>query len=424
MRGLAAVFAVAASAACENQVPTATGVDLFPGGVAPTSIVLELPAANFLAQDTVFQGFSNPRLTPYLLVANDFDGALDAHTLVRFTNFPDSVTYLVTGAARTEAISSFGPGRVITRVDTLASAPRTTTRFHLWALEQAWDSSTVTWEYAMDRPGNRVAWRTPGGTRGALLGEAVWTPGDTIRRDSLVWEVDSLAVRRMTEEGFPGLLITSTDPNTRFQLSQVSLSARVRPAGRTDTLVVAAIVNDGPQTFIFNPQVPTSTSVLRLGGLTGDRSVIRLDLDQTVPSCPPSQGTGCPSVRLRDVTLNNVQLVLDPVQVPSGFRPLAQTRVVLRRVAEPELGRFAPLAEVVAADTVSIGSFGLPNGTPLRLDLTSAVASRLASDSTSLTLALLSESVSPGVVDFGMLWFDRRPRLRLVYTMPLRPELP
>ena len=44
-RGAAAVLAATALAACDNEVPTATGSDLFPGGESPTTLIVDFSDA-------------------------------------------------------------------------------------------------------------------------------------------------------------------------------------------------------------------------------------------------------------------------------------------------------------------------------------------------------------------------------------------
>lgn len=402
------MLALALSAGCENDLPTIVGADRLPGGAAPVTVQVTLEPEQFLRADTVFTDYTDPRDAPFLLVANAFDGALEAHSLARFTGFPDSV-------------ATYGAGRVVTTVVEAASSSPGPARLQLWALDQAWDSASVTWTAAEQRDGTTVPWTTPGGSRGALLAEAVWVPGDTIAPDSVVFAVDSLAVARMAAEGFPGLLVTSETPGSRLRLTRLSLTAGIRTVARPDTSV-ARTMGLGPQDFIFTPDLPAPGSLYRVGGLTGDRTVLRLDLSQRVPGCAdPATDPACPSVALRDVTLNRALLVLEPSASPAGFRPLTRTDVRVRRVVETELGRRAPLAESFAADSVSAALFAAPGGEPISLDLTAAVTQVVSRDTSETTIAILAE---PEGGRFGPLWFAARPRLRLVYTLPLRPTLP
>ena len=62
-----------------------------------------------------------------------------------------------------------------------------------------------------------------------------------------------------------------------------------------------------------------------------------------------------------------------------------------------------------------------PQDTLVAIPITQLLATRVRSDSTGVSLALLSE---PEPATFGVTWFDSEPRLRIVYTLPARSVLP
>lgn len=411
-RGAALCLTLVAAAGCENRIPTATGDGLFPEGATPATVQLELSAAEFIVSDTVFDDFNDARDVPYLVVANRFDGALDAYGLAQFTGFPDSVTYTSGSTTRTEAQFTYAPSQVVARVDSATVFPRTPTTLRLYALRERFDSATVSFAAVRQL--------------GPLLGEAVYTPGDTLRRDSVVFQLDSLTVRRLASPDFPGVAVTSATPNSRLQLGRLSVQLRIRPGGQPDTVLTRAITT-GPQTFVVSPPPPRQPGVLRVGGLTQARSVLRLNLDRQVPACPrPATTPNCGTVPLREVTVDRAELLFAPVPVPLGYRPTAPTQVLLRRLVEPELGRRAPLGEVLATDTASANLFAGPTQRTLSLNITQALV-RVVTDtsatvrSTPLPVALLTASEIP---NFGYLWFAGAPRLRILYTLPQRPTLP
>src|SRR5690606_11267976 len=113
-------------------------------------------------------------------------------------------------------------------------------------------------------------------------------------------------------------------------------------------------------------------------------------------------------------------------------------RVQLRRIAEPELGRFAPLGTVAASDTNTPAAFTSGDDREVTLDLTSALLSYFADRArrvreaeeagvpadlgpAEMSFALMTDFAT---ADLGLLWFRRSPRLRVVYTLPLNPTLP
>lgn len=432
-RGVGLLTAAAAFTACDNEVPTATGSDLFPGGEAPTTLVAEFTGSDLILLEEVLEGFGDPRLTPFLLVANQFEGAFDAHAIARFDTLPDSVSYSDAGTPRNDSIASYPAGRILLDVDTLAASSVSTTQFNLYELTQAWDSTSVTWENAVDLPGEQVPWTTPGGARGTLLSTQFWRPQepDSVMADTVVFELDSAAVARLRADDHPGVLVTTERLGARLKISGLTLEADARPAGNADTLISLRASMNAAQTFVFDPPTPEDPSVLVAGGLRGDRSMLTLDMEQEVEACPAGGGA-CALVPLSEVTLNRAQLVFRTISIPDGHRPLATPRIVLRTVAEPELGRFAPLGAVVASDTIDSSLFA-PDADEeeFTLDLTGVVLQYLAEKRAAerngetveptRSFALLAEFQVP---DLGLVWFRRSPHLRIIYTLPLNPSLP
>jgi hypothetical protein len=402
---------------CQDELPTATGGDLFPGGTRPTTVELILQPEQFVLGAAQYSDYTSPNNASFLTVAREFDGELTANALTRFTGFPDSIAFTVDGATTVTDEFAYTEGRVVAVVNPAASR-EVATQLRLWALEQAWDTAGVSWTVAEGRT-SPTHWTTPGGTRGQLLAEAVWVPGDTTAAaDSIVFEVDSLTMARATEEGYHGMVVTSETAGSRLQISRLVLQATVRPADHDTTLTVP--VGGGPQVTIFTPPPPLPDGTIRVGGLTGDRATIDVLLDQQVPTCLPP-AAGCTTVSLRDVTINQASLLLTPVTTPGGLRPLQPVPLRVRRVLEPELGRVAPLGELLYADTVTASTFAPGNSAPLSLDLTGPISVFNTRGLDGLTLALLTEPEGAG---FGYLYFTDRPRLRIVYTLPLRPTFP
>jgi hypothetical protein len=158
-----------------------------------------------------------------------------------------------------------------------------------------------------------------------------------------------------------------------------------------------------------------------VGGPTGERTVLGVNLDQQVPTCADAGTPGCTTMPLRDVMINNASLVLQPIRAPGGLRPLRPANLRVRRVLEPSLGRVAPLGELLYADTLSAASFAGANPDPVSIDLTVPVTTFVDQGIDVLTFALIAE---PEGTQFGYLVFSDRPRMRIVYTIPLRPTFP
>lgn len=421
---LAAWLLVAVAAGCRDDLPTAVGPDRFPDRARLTSLVLELPAAQFLQVLSQPSGYTGVRDARYGLVAHRFEGELEARSLIQLGAFPDTVVYSVGDTRYEDTEFDFVGGTLVTTVDTATMALTGSATLAVYALAQEWDPATATWTLAVDSGGVRTPWATPGGTLGARLARTTWAPGDTLRRDTVVWELDAAVLRRMADEGIRGIAIVAEEAPTRLQISTMQLRAQIRPGSRPDTTLLRTIGAENG-TFIFTPPPPEPAGRLLVGGLTSARVLFRIDLPETVPACPaaaPPTGA-CAPRPLRDVHLNDVVLLLDPLPV-GGFRPLRPLTLRARSVGEPELGMRAPLGPPVGgrpgqpAEAQVQPAFFAGSPETVVLPLTEHVGTIVArSDTTavSTTLALL---VEPEAVSFGFAAFSATPRLRIVYTLP------
>lgn len=410
------IVALLAAGGCTDEMPTLSGVDQFPGGVLGTTIEHEFPVAQVLRETAVFRGTTGRRDAAFFMVARDFDGALDAHVLATFTGFPDSVS--VEGV--NTADFSYVDSRVIATVPDTLAVTGSPIIFHLWTVTQPWDTVAVSWENAVDVPGETTPWTQPGGTRGDLIALTSWTiVGNEADRDSLFWTLPAEVASRLASGELPGLMVTVEGAGERANISRLTVEASIRPDANPDTTFVQTFQSSS-QTFIFSPAPPPSVDVLSVGGITSDRSLIRFDLGNRLPGCLPGGGV-CPDLPAGEVAINRVDLLLDPAPVAGGFRPVGQIRVSLWQVAEPELGELAPLRRREPFVFVSGETFAASGNDPVVFNVTSTIAEALANDAPEITYVLL---VEPEAGSFGYAWFERNPRLRFIYTLPQVPFLP
>jgi hypothetical protein len=203
----------------------------------------------------------------YKLVARDFDGSLNAHLLAQFNGFPKTVT--VDGAE--QPTFSYEPSFVVaTLPDTLRASP-TQLFFELWTVTQPFDSVNVSWENAIERPGEVVPWTQPGGTRGQLLGTALWNQATAgAGADSLRWSIPAAVVQALADSSLAGLMVVLNTPGARAEISSLVIQANVRPEVR-DTVIVQT-VQSLAQTFVLTPEPEQPADLLRIGGLSSDRS--------------------------------------------------------------------------------------------------------------------------------------------------------
>lgn len=417
LSGLLAALALSA-AACSDEIPTLSGDDDFPAGSVPLTREVILPASEFFRVLGVFGGYTRASDARLWVAANRFEGSLDAHVLARFRGFPTVVTYTRDGATRADSAFTYLDSRLVLGVDSaaVAGAPLTV---QVWEAAQAWDPLTATWTMAVDSAGEQTAWTEPGGTRSALLGQATYAAGGG---DSLVVTLPGAAVARLADTLSQGVVLTVAETGARIEFSDLLLRAAVRPdSARPDTTITFAISALGGRTTVYTPEQPDpGPGTIAVGGIRSARTLLELDLDQTVPGCPATQS--CADVPLSSVQLNQVAILLRPVEVPLGFRSLNDVPLALRLVAEPELGASAPLGQT----SLDRGDAEFtPGDTVVALPVTGLALTLATNDSLPRTFALVSEL--PGVdgpPTFGVAFFDAAPRLRIVYTLPARRTLP
>jgi hypothetical protein len=413
---LLAALAVAV-AACSDETPTFSGPDPFPsGGTAVTREVI-LPAASFFEVLGDFSGYTTAYDAAHLVAANQYQGELNARALARFTGFPTTVTYLRSGVSKTDAAFTYQDSRLVVDLDTTALSSESFT-LQVWEAPQRWDASSATWTVAVDTGSVEEPWTQPGAGGGALLGQATYT---TASADSLVVTLPAAAVRRLADSLSTGVVITVAEPGARVEFFSPQLRLSVKPdSAIPDTTIVFTAGVGAQRTTIYTPEQPDAPAgTVAVGGVLSARTLLSLNLEQTVPGCPAPQV--CPEVPLSEVQLNQVAILLRPEPVPRGFGALNAVPLALRLVVEPELGRVAPLGQTLLDQDVVFAS----TDTVVALPVTNLTNTLLANDSIPRTVALVSEVAATGSPPtFGVLFLNPDARLRIVYTLPARRPLP
>jgi len=407
-------LALLTATGCTDRLPTLADSDRLPADLIPTTLEYVLDTADFLTEAQSLRGTTNVTNSNDLVVARAFDDSLFANVLAEFPALPDTiwfngsveVSFTVTEARFVSAIS-----------DTLA-ASLGDLNFFLWTISEPWDT-TATWEQAESFPNGRD-WQEPGGTRGDLLGVASWSRiSSEAGADSLAWVLSPQTYASLVQNRPEGLMVTIEDESARAEIEPVAIRLTIVPFSTPDTTITRTIFPQH-QTFVLTPDPPEPVDVLRVGGLTSDRTLLRLHLPTELPGC--AQGAPvCAPIAVTDVSLNRVDLVFDPVPVTGGFRPTDPVQVTVRRRFEPDLGLLAPLGAAFSGVNVRSDQFEFPGGAPVHFIVTAAVGEALANGNTDLGLAL---SVEPEASTIAYAWLNRNPRLRFIYTLPQLPQLP
>ncbi|MEX0912735.1 MAG: hypothetical protein WD737_00665 [Gemmatimonadota bacterium] len=419
MRGILETGAIAlltiGAAGCTDRIPTFSGADPFPGGGTPATLEQVFETSAFLIDADVYAGRTTILDARFHLLANQFDSALSSNLLATLVGFPDTIH------VGTEPDSDFTylESQLVGIISDTLTASEPDLAFQLWEVAEPWDTAAVSWENRIDSPGQSASWAQPGGTRGALIDVARWSAADTAAAaDSLVWQIPPEVMERLAAGEIPGLLVTLQDAGTRVNISRLGLRARIRPSDHPD-VVATRPISRGSQRVVYTPDIPEANDVLRVGGIRSDRSILRITLPETLPGC--ADASNCAPLRGETASLNRVELLLDPLPVPAGYRPFLPIEVTMRSLLEPELGSRSPLGGGIFRDSIAPERFGPSSQEPVSFFITGPVIQAYADEEDELAVALL---VEPEASTFGFAWFDRTPRLRFVYTVRQTPQLP
>jgi hypothetical protein len=415
--------------ACRQEMPTGIGGDQ----AEPVTIEIELPWSEFATNLAVFGGYGVASELGRGVVANQYAGTLDAHTLVRFGGFPTQTLVLdSTGTNRVDSLLTIVSGRLVARFDTIASTNAGPVDLAVGALQNEWQARTVSWTNALDTINDQRAWPEPGGGPVLPLGTATWDPSTG---DSVSFVLDSAGVSLWTDtlDLTRGARLELTTGGERLQVTTAQLRVTFRPSIDPDTLIELPLLTQ-EITFIYDPFPQPPPDGIRIGGTPSWRTVLDMEVPPqlagptgfcAVVSCPHTVEPG---------QISYAALVLTSRASDAAFQPTdsvgLDVRTVLLRSALPK----APLGPSLVADLlngrrVRAEAFGSNPGERVEIPIT-GFARALLADSTGTevpnTLALLSvfEPLSIAFASFHGPGTPDEPRLRLVLTIGPPVELP
>jgi hypothetical protein len=419
---LALVVAAGTLSACGEELPTEVGAGLLPGGTV-SSIEVVLDPSRFLVSDTAFSGFGAPSGVAFTVIADRLQGVLNSNVLARFQPIPRSIT--VRDAAgtgtRPDTIPILQGGRLVLRIDTMRStAPAGGAPLRLYRVAEEWDRATANWQMRVDSPGTQRPWAQPGGTRGALVSQAVWTGGD-----SVVFAVDTVTLRSWSDtlDLGRGALVVAEGAGTRLVSPGLALRFDMRSPLQPDTVVVLA-QEVTSRTFVYNPSPALTAGQPLVGGTPGWRTFMQLRdrLDTLSVPCPGQPGC---MMRLGDASISRASLLLDRVPAPPGFALEDTLRIVATTVLVSDR---VPLVRSPLGETVGLSreteSPQRPTGTA-EVAITELVrrlarAPEAGVDRQTPFLALLA--LTDGQT-FGNAAFAPGARLRLIITVGQETQL-
>ncbi len=440
LRALAVLGAVLLAAACGRESPTSVGSSLLTGGGARTFEVL-LDASQFLQSDTSLSGFATKAaLAPFEVVANAFGGVVSAHVLARFAGPTATITVLdSTGTQKTDTLPRYFKGQVVVHLDTTARALETTpVLLQLYQTVQEFDIPSATWTLRVDTGNVHLPWAVPGGTVGALVDTATYTPG----ADSVIFRVDSstVAVWRDTANLGRGALIAAAVPGTRLRFTNLTYNVSAHSSIKKDTVVVQTPSTLG-ETFVYTPNGPGAppSGQLFIGGIPAWRSYFTLqpDLLTRTMTCPASAGLTC-TFTLKSVTVNFAALLMQPAPAgawipedsvrPEAFTLDTATGIPLSRSPlGSHLGTTTALAPRLFATPPAASPFAIPI-TPMLAAMSGDTAAIGSAPALSRTVAVLHVP-EPGILGVAAFYGLKAgpalaPKLRLIVTVAPQVQLP
>ncbi|HEX6306726.1 MAG TPA: hypothetical protein VFZ69_00995 [Longimicrobiales bacterium] len=409
-------------AACTNDSPTEVGSGLLPPDAIRTYEIV-LGPDRYLQFDTAFGLYSEPASADYTLLANTYQGSLNARALLRYL-IPEAITVVDTaGLARIDSLPIFFEGRLAIQIDTVASTDPLV-ELNVYRSTELWHRSSANWQFRVDTGGVQIPWTQPGGSPGVAAGTEFWQGGDSVfvRVDSA-----TIAVWADTTDPTSGAILAVATPNTRLRTSPPVLRLSARSAWNPDTVFLVNIA--AGRTFIFEPAPADSVAMPRVGGTPSWRTVLRLKerLDTLTVPCPGVPGC---TFRLGDVTINYAALQLQPVPPPPGFAPELAVDIAMHALLPSPLLPLqrSPLTNAIGFTTtpVPVSSFAAPGAPAVELPATEFLRIAFAPPDSTISfvpshLALLQAGT---IRTFGFGQFAELPGLRLIVTIGRELQVP
>lgn len=426
-----AAVGVLSLAACEEQMPTGVRDDI---AAAPITIEVELPWSVFGSDLEAFGGYGTIADIGRGVLATDYEGSLNARTLVRFGAYPDRATVRdTTGTARTDSTLTYIGGRMVAFFDSAASTNTGPVEIQLGATQQVWDSETASWAFAVDSAGDQQAWGTAGGGPVLDLVSATWDPASG---DSVFFPLDSAAVANWedTADLSRGAHLRVVTDSVRLRVRRAELRLDARSSVNPDT-IVALTAPTNRLTFVYDPAPAPPPDGIRIGGAPAWRTVLDIELPEELTGPPEFCAVvSCPHP-LQAGEISFAALVVTSRTTEAAFAPSdsvgLDVRPVLQRAALPKAPLGTSLIGTVLGRLVGPNAFGSQPGQEIEIPITAFARALLEEPEpgeipppNALALLAAVEPISITFASFEGPGGPGEPRLRLVLTIGPAVELP
>lgn len=390
---------------CTDEIPTAARDELVQPGVA---VEITLPYDDFVTSTAVHGGYGRASQLGGGVVAHEFgpgpdeEGVegpgLDAATLVRFAQFPPTITVVDTaGTNRIDTLPAFESAEILVRFDTVGSILGGPVEITAHRVREDWDPVSADWDFAVDTLGAMVPWSEPGGGEVEEIARAVWDPaaGDTVQivLDSALIEEwkDSTVTSR-------DVRLSTNDPGVRLRVTLVRILLNTVPSINPDTLVRVAVPTTAA-TFIYTPRPRAPASALRVGGAPAWRTIFNFNVPRFLNGHPDlCDALGCP-VAISADQISYAGLQLTTVAGSPAFAPSDTLILDVRMVTAPDFLPKSPLGPSTLSrrggGVLAPEVFRPPAGQAVEIPVTELVRDQLRGEGASggpvtSTLALLS----------------------------------
>jgi hypothetical protein len=428
-----AVASLPAFVACSEESPVGIGPGPLPG--EPVTVEVTIPWSEFASALEVFGGYGSPEDLGRGVLALQYEGTLDARTLLRFASYPDTATVRdSTGTNRPDGNLTFIGGRLVARFDTVASTNGDTpVAFALGRTETEWDQTTASWDFAIDTINDQRPWPEPGGGPVTPVDTAQWDPATG---DSAVFLLDSAAVAAWADPSdlSAGARIEILDPGYRVGLVGATLRLDARPSLDPDTIIEVSAFTRG-STFLYTPFPTPPPDGIRIGGAPAWRTLLDVAIPEVLDGDPDFCAVvECPHP-LVPGEISFAALLLTSRATEPAFQPTDSIRLDVRPVFDRSAMPKSPLGPSLIQSSlgrpVAPEAFASDPGQLIEIPFTSFARDLLRGvdedgNPAPGTLALLSvfEPLSISFASFEGPGSAAEPVLKLVLTIGPPVELP
>jgi hypothetical protein len=337
--------------ACQENITSEIDGDLIP--INAVTVEVDIPFEAFGDDLQGWGGYGRTYELAKDVVANSFEGSLDARILNGFNPYPAFSTIRdTTGVFAADSSLTFVGAKLIAHFDTLTSIHDGAVTLSIGALARDWDFRSTNWDAAVDSVGDRQEWSEAGGGPIIPVTTAVWDPAAS---DSVIFDIDSAgaALFADTADAENGLRLDAVTEGVRLDLIRMTYALVTKPSVNPDTLV-NLIVPSLARTFIYSPVPELPTEEIRVGGVPAWRSVFSIDVPEFLDGDPELCAKVVCPVKLTAESLISAALVLTSQAPPPAFQPTDSLLFLdVRPVLEPSRLPKSPLGPSL------VGSLGV-----------------------------------------------------------------